>query len=274
MKKKIIMYMSVVLLIIGTVLIKNYQEKQGFCKLYFNEAVTANGAFPDEDGEYSDWIEIGYEGTGNIDLTGYYLSDSREESFRWKFPKTELESGEYLIVFASGKDKVTESGELHTNFKLDAMGETIYLSNPEGKKVAELAIPELAFDQSYGLAEEGYVVFGQGSPKEKNLQMRAEKTKETKSVEYSVQAGVYPESICLELSTDEKEAEIFYTLDGSVPGEKSYVEIVKKAFDKMLDSPYRFENDVAKVFAMRLRFSPEIMYDYEETVKGNTQCQK
>ncbi len=59
-------------------------------------------------------------------------------------------------------------------------------------------------------------------------------------------------------------------LFGSVPGEKSYVDIVKKAFDKMLESPYRFENDVAKVFAMRLRFSPEIMYDYEETIKGNS----
>ncbi len=56
-------------------------------------------------------------------------------------------------------------------------------------------------------------------------------------------------------------------LFGSVDNENSYVDIVKKAFDKMLESPYRFENDVAKVFAMRLRFSPEIMYDYEESKK-------
>lgn len=49
-----------------------------------------------------------------------------------------------------------------------------------------------------------------------------------------------------------------------------YIEIVRKAFDKMLESPYRFENDVAKVFAMRLRFSPEIMYDYEIAKKCNS----
>jgi len=51
-------------------------------------------------------------------------------------------------------------------------------------------------------------------------------------------------------------------LFGVIEGGKDYMDIVKKAFDKMLASPYRFENDVAKVFAMRLRFSPEIMYDY------------
>lgn len=45
-------------------------------------------------------------------------------------------------------------------------------------------------------------------------------------------------------------------------GKKEYLEIARMAFEKMLESPYRFEYDVAKVFAMRLRFSPEIMYDY------------
>ena len=248
------MCMSLILLVACTVFIKNYQEKQGIQKLYFNEVVTANGTFHDEDQEYSDWIEIGYEGNQKINLTGYYLSDSREECFRWKFPKTELESGEYLIVFASGKDKVTESGELHTNFKLDAMGETLYLSDPEGKKVAELAIPELAFDQSYGLTEEGYVVFDQGSPKEKNLQTRAVKTKETQDVAYSVQAGVYAEEIYLELSTEEKEAEIYYTLDGSVPDkdsrkyENDYLTIEDRTWEEnqytsVWSSPYDWEGN-------------------------------
>ena len=173
--------MTIVLMILCTVLIKNFKEKQDYQNLYISEIVTANGSYTDEDGDYSDWIEIGYEGTEKIDLTGYYLSDKREEGFRWKFPEIELAPGEYLIVFASGKNKVTDSGELHTNFKLNAMGETVYLSDSEGMKIAEVTIPELAFDKSYGFTENEYVIFEKGSPKEKNLQEKSVRIKDTKA---------------------------------------------------------------------------------------------
>ena len=221
MKKKIILCMSAVLLVLGTVLIKTHKAEKSFEHLYVNEVVTSNGSYPDEEGEYPDWIELYYEGEEKIDLSGYYLSDNKQDVKRWKFPAIELKSGEYLILFASGKDKVTDSGEIHTNFKLDCMGETLYLSDTEGKNIAVLEVPEMTHDKSYGAFEESYVVFQNGSPKEENLQKQAEKVKETKEINYSIPAGVYAEEIYLELSTKEKEAEIYYTLDGSVPTESS-----------------------------------------------------
>lgn len=45
-------------------------------------------------------------------------------------------------------------------------------------------------------------------------------------------------------------------------GNKKYLEIARRAFDTMLESPYRRECDISKVFSMRMRFSPEIMHDY------------
>lgn len=210
-----------ILLILGIVLINTYETKKIVDQLYFSEVVTSNGSYADEDGEYSDWIELYYEGEENIDLSRYYLSDDKQELKRWKFPEIELEPGKYLILFASGKDKVTASGEIHTSFKLDCMGETLYLSDAEGKSIDVLEIPKMSHNQSYGVFQKSYAVFQNGSPKEENLQEQAEKVKVTKAVNYSVPAGVYAEEIYLELSTEEKNAEIYYTLDGSTPTEGS-----------------------------------------------------
>lgn len=265
MKKKIILCITIIFMIVCMVCIKNFKEKQGFQNLYFSEVVTSNGSYADTDGEYSDWIEIGFEGNKKINLAGYYLSDSKEEIFRWKFPDVEMQPGEFLVIFASGKDKVTESGELHTGFKLDAMGETIYLSDAEGKKVAELTIPELPFDHSYGLKENEYVAFETGSPKEENRQKQSVKVKETKAVAYSIPAGVYAKEIFLELSAEESEAEIFYTLDGSIPTENSlkyegeYLSIADRSteenkYTSVWSSPYDWEG------AGNFSYNPEPQY--------------
>ncbi len=50
---------------------------------------------------------------------------------------------------------------------------------------------------------------------------------------------------------------------------KEYMYAIERAFSKTLNSPYRRECDVAKVFSMRLRFAPEIMYYYNKAMKGN-----
>ena len=254
MKKKIILCLSVILLILGTVTIKKFEAAKNFEHLYISEVVTSNGSSPDEDGEYPDWIEFYYEGDQKINLADYYLSDDKQQLKRWKFPEIELQSGEYLVIFASGKDKVTSSGEIHANFKLDAMGETLYLSNSEGKNAAVLEIPKMQHDQAYGVFEGEYKVFPNGSPMQENLQEPAPKVKETKMVRYSVPAGVYGEEIYVDLSTEEQGAEIYYTLDGSIPTKASlkyegeYVAIADRTpepnkYTSVWSSPYDWEGE-------------------------------
>jgi hypothetical protein len=56
----------------------------------------------DEDQDDPDWIELFNEGEQAVNLKGYVLSDSNNV---WEFPNTTIGSKEYLLVFASGKDR-------------------------------------------------------------------------------------------------------------------------------------------------------------------------
>ena len=86
-----------------------------------NEFVALNkSTLYDEDGQSSDWIEIHNPHQDTVDLEGYFLTNDPEDLKKWKFPKVSLAVDAYLIVFASGKDRV--NGELHTNFRISKSG--------------------------------------------------------------------------------------------------------------------------------------------------------
>lgn len=71
-----------------------------------SEFMAANSrTLADEDGDFSDWIEIHNPGATTLDLDGWSLTDDETDLDAWVFPPTAIESGEYLVVFASGKDR-------------------------------------------------------------------------------------------------------------------------------------------------------------------------
>jgi uncharacterized repeat protein (TIGR02543 family) len=71
-----------------------------------NEVMSSNGgAIIDIDGETSDWIEFFNSGATSVNLNGYGLSDKKDKPFKWIFPDLQINPGEYLMVFASGKDR-------------------------------------------------------------------------------------------------------------------------------------------------------------------------
>lgn len=75
-------------------------------RLVINEIMPANETtLVDEDGEFSDWIEL-YNGTATtIELGGFAITDEEEELDKWVFPNLSIEPGQFLILFASGKDR-------------------------------------------------------------------------------------------------------------------------------------------------------------------------
>ena len=114
-----------------------------------------NTGLDDEDRDESDWIEIHNDGADTVNLKGWYLTDKIDELRKWTFPEVVLRSGEYLIVFASGKNRRDPSGVLHTNFKLSGSGEYLGLVHPDGHTaVSEFspAYPIQAPDISYGFS--------------------------------------------------------------------------------------------------------------------------
>ena len=95
--------------------------------LVINEFMADNeNAVADQDGEYDDWIELYNNGSSDINLLGYYMSDDGAEPDKWVFPDTTIFASDYLIIWA---DKDSDQEGLHADFKLSASGETIVLSD-------------------------------------------------------------------------------------------------------------------------------------------------
>ena len=125
-------------------------------ELVINEFSASNDAvLQDEDGDYSDWIELLNTSSTTVDLEGWYL---RDEGHEWQFPSgVSLEPGGILILFASGKDRTSDPHYLHTDFALERDGDYLALVRPDGSTVEHEffpTYPEQQEDISYGLAGE------------------------------------------------------------------------------------------------------------------------
>ncbi|MGB0610850.1 MAG: lamin tail domain-containing protein, partial [Verrucomicrobiales bacterium] len=98
----------------------------------------------DMDGDFSDWVEIYNPDEEDINLEGYFLTDNSNNLTKWTFPKVILKSGEYLIVFASGKEKnfQVEPDEIHADFELSSSGEYLGLISADGKTVVSEIAPK------------------------------------------------------------------------------------------------------------------------------------
>ncbi|MFM7554746.1 MAG: lamin tail domain-containing protein, partial [Verrucomicrobiota bacterium] len=120
-------------------------------RLRITEVMSDNaGVAPDASGAFWDWVEITNPQDQAVDLTGFALSDDPLRPGRWRFPERWIQPGQSIVVYASGLDRVGPGSELHTDFRLDAAGETLTLSDAEGRRVDEVAIPRLGPNESLG----------------------------------------------------------------------------------------------------------------------------
>lgn len=71
-----------------------------------NEVMSSNAiTVSDEDGDFSDWIELFNPQDTSINLSGYGISDINTEPFKWIFPNIKLLSQDHLLIFASDKNR-------------------------------------------------------------------------------------------------------------------------------------------------------------------------
>ncbi|MCA9262771.1 MAG: lamin tail domain-containing protein, partial [Planctomycetales bacterium] len=111
----------------------------------------------DEDGAFSDWIELHNTDATPVSLDGWYLTDDDGQLDKWQIPDVTLSANDYLIVFASNKNRSDPAGELHTNFGLSNNGEFLAVVRPDGTTVEFAYAPEFPNQQndvSYGLASD------------------------------------------------------------------------------------------------------------------------
>ena len=185
----------------------------------------------DGDGNSSDWIEIHNDSASTINLSGWHLTDDATELDKWQFPnlpQSQLDPGEYLVVFASGQavnDYVDPLGFLHTDFKLSAGGEYLGLTTPTQVVDFEYGpeYPQQQTDVSYGVFPDnlaaGEFYFANPTPGSENSMAGV-----SDQVEFSYTDSTFVGSFSLSLSgTANPNQSIVYTLDGSLPDESSVV---------------------------------------------------
>jgi len=90
----------------------------------------------DEDGDFSDWVELYNAGDEAVNLKGWRLSDDAGQK-GWKFPDVSIAPGEYMVVFASNKEK-DGGAELHADFAISG-DESVCLKDSAGNLVFETA---------------------------------------------------------------------------------------------------------------------------------------
>ncbi len=193
-------------------------------QVYINEmlasAKNVAGALADEDGKYSDWIELYNAGSTAVNLEGYWLRSKKVKVTSWTFPAVTIEPHSYPLVFASGKNQAALSLPLHTNFAIDKDGEELTLFSKQGVQVDLLAAQALLPNQSYGYSSDGggaRVVFKTPSPGCANTASSMCVPKQAAAPIFSVSGGFFSTAPVVALTSTESSASIYYTLDGSEP---------------------------------------------------------
>lgn len=87
-------------------------------------------------------------------VQGWALTDDPEDLAKWPMPAITIESDGYAIIFASGKDRVSQEAA-HTNFRLSIDGEYLALVRPDGSLASVIAneYPRQIPDISYGIPD-------------------------------------------------------------------------------------------------------------------------
>jgi hypothetical protein len=174
----------------------------------------------DEAAQYDDWFELYNSGGSAIDVQSYYLSDNLSNLTKWEVEASVIIPAGGFGIFWADEDQ--SQGDTHTNFKLSASGETIYLSSPSGVLLDSLQLPEMQDDFSYGRVSDGSATlsnFSTSSPNDTN----ANGISRVSEIEFSISGGVYNSSVTVTLSTNTSGATIRYTTDGSEPTSSSSV---------------------------------------------------
>lgn len=189
-----------------------------FGQVSINEIQSSNSkTVADEGGEFEDWIELYNYSSEPVDLTDYGLSDDYDNPYRWVFPSVTIQPGEFLLIWASGKDRTDVGFPLHTNFSIQRDGEEILLTTPAGERVDELEPTPIPRDNSYGRVPDGtgeWRYFAEPTPGSANdTESYAGLSSPT---EFSHTGGQYPGSFQLELFAEEG-SEIYYTTDRTEP---------------------------------------------------------
>jgi hypothetical protein len=212
-----------------------------------NEFMAANAhTVRDEDGHYSDWVELYNSGAQTVSLGGWFLTDDPLNLTKWRIPNgVSILSKAYLLIWASGLDRTNPAAPLHTSFKLDkSAGNSLDLVFSDGTTILSSIspYPQQFDDVSYGCdrldpSRLGY--FTNATPYAANATLGPGFGPE---VQFSVAGGTFQQTFTLNLSTTESNAVIHYLLVTN--GTSAVVTVVPDASSPVYTGPLTIAGSV------------------------------
>ncbi|MBD5475186.1 MAG: hypothetical protein HDR17_04260 [Lachnospiraceae bacterium] len=203
----------------------------------------------------SDWIELYNFSDTKIDLSGFYLSDDKEDLYKCGLPAVELMPGGYYVIHSECDEMV--DGEERLNFKISTQGETLYLSNQDGV-IDIVNVPGMDTNTAWSRLTDAGSEWENTELTYRCSNDQAERIlKKIKAPAFSVAGGFYSEEFELELSAPSASM-IYYTVDGSEPDKGSI----------LYEKPIRIKDvsDEPNVYSARDDFN--LLHEYAaETVE-------
>ena len=191
-------------------------------QVQINEYSASNlNSFSDQFGRTEDWIELHNAGTEDVDISGWFISDKEANPTKWAIPEGTIISAQGFMVFScSGRDGKI-GNEYHTNFKLSQTSgkDMIVLADPTGNIIEsyEMALTmvehsrckttdgasewKVCTEPSYGGSNNGTAQFDGY----------------TATPEISLAAGYYSGPQVIEITNNQEDSQIRYTVDGTNP---------------------------------------------------------
>ena len=136
MTKKSFILLTTALLFFG-IFNKNQAQISNSIAIVLNEYSMGNYIISDNYGDNSDWVEILCNHTASVSLGGYYLSNDKNNLFKWQFPNTfTLNPQDKGIVYLSGRNQTNKIGNnyfYHANFNIEqCKNQWLILTTPQG----------------------------------------------------------------------------------------------------------------------------------------------
>jgi len=257
-------------------------------QVYINEFMASNKGVETDPMHHTavDWIEIYNASDYVVDIGGYYLTDNKDDTTKWKFPaETLINAKSYLLVWADGTDTL-----LHTNFKLSRKGEEIALFSKNKDLLDFVKYKDQQTNISFGRkwdGKDGWVYFDTPSPNFTNiLQKGIKKFALAEEPVFSLEAGFYDSTILVTLSAPNDNSQIRYTLNGEMPNRSSElytkpleitkttvvraINVEKKKLNSNSVTRTYFINEDKNLPVASLVVNPDALWDQTEGIYKNS----
>lgn len=170
-------------------------------------------------GDATDWVELRNPNNSALDIGGYGLSDNPATPMKWLIPAgTIIAPHGTLLVMASGRTDGTDpAGHPHAAFSLNAAGESVVLTLPDGVTRADaiLAYPPQREDLAYGISADG--IAGYLTPTPGAFNPSETLTGWLLAPTFSHQRGFYDAPFPLVLTNPNPGSDLLYSTDGGEP---------------------------------------------------------